>query len=443
MSGPDLPTVSTARVARSPLGYGFLSGGGRGSIAAVSPMLGVYALAALTAVLLPFTYDVIIRASVPHDDYGIRHEIHIALNVVATLVSLIAILNTDGDFQHRLKAGLVSVFINFGVLMLLITSLRLYYSRPLLIASFFASIAIVSLFNMLIERYRQRRIGIVPGSLEDDLVEQVDRGAMLIASPSEPSWAYDVVLIDWARVSDPKWLQFATRAILSGSEVHHIAAYIESRQGRVVPEHFEIDHAASPRDSLYILFYKRLLDISLVVLSAPLALLILGIASMMIAITMGRPIFYTQKRVGVDGRPFTMYKLRTMKQSSGGAASATKVGDARITPLGKILRRFRIDEIPQFYNIAVGDMSLVGPRPEQPELARAYTTSLPQFGDRTALRPGITGWAQVRGSYAADATETKHKLAYDLYYLKHASLMLDLSILLQTFKTLVTGNSAR
>lgn len=406
-------------------------------------MVRVYLLAALTAVLLPFTYDIVLRASVPADNYGLPHQIHIALNVVATLVSLVAVLNATGDFQHRLKAGLVSALINFGVLLLLITSLRLYYSRPLLIAAFFASIAIVSIFNMLIERYRRRRVGIVPGSVADDMIEQIDRDAVMIASPAEPCWAYDVVLIDWARVGDAKWLKFATRAILSGSEVHHIAAYIEERQGRVLPEHFEIDHAVFPRDSLYMLFYKRMLDITLVVLAAPIALLILGVASALIVITMGRPIFYTQKRVGGDGRPFTMYKLRSMTQSTGTAKSATKKGDVRITPLGRILRRFRIDEIPQFYNIAIGDMSLVGPRPEQPELARTYTSSLPQFGDRTALRPGITGWAQVRGGYAADEAETKSKLAYDLYYLKHASLMLDLSILLQTFKTLLTGNSAR
>ena len=117
--------------------------------------------------------------------------------------------------------------------------------------------------------------------------------------------------------------------------------------------------------------------------------------------------------------------------------------DQRITPLGRFLRRFRIDEIPQFYNILIGDMSLVGPRPEQPELAQTYATKLPAFQNRTMLRPGITGWAQVRGRYAADEKETENKLAYDLYYLKYASFTMDVSIIAQTFKTLVTGNSAR
>lgn len=407
-------------------------------------MVRVYLLATLTAVMLPFVYDIIIRASVPNEDYGLKHQLHIGLNVLATLVSLGLIFSTGGDAQHRLKAALVSVFINYGALLLLITSLRLYYSRPLIIASFFASIAIVSTFNILIEHYRKRRIGVVPGSIDSDTEMQVDPAAMVIASPDEPSWAYDVVLIDWARVRDPNWLRFATRAILSGCDVHHIATYIESRQGRVIPEHFEIDHAASPRNSLYVVCYKRVIDIALVVIFAPVALLVVGIAGALIALSMGRPVLFKQQRVGIDGRPFTMYKLRTMvKGKAGAAAAATEVGDSRITPLGKFLRRFRIDEIPQFYNIFIGDMSLVGPRPEQPEIARAYARTLPQFCNRTALRPGITGWAQVRGSYASDAAESKQKLAYDLYYLKHADFMMDFSIVVQTFKTLLTGNSAR
>lgn len=409
-----------------------------------TPMFKVYVAAAVVGVLLPFIYDIIIRASVPDEDYGFRHELHIALCVFATLGSLVAILNASGDFQSRLKAGLFSVCINFGLLIVLTTWLRLYYSRPLLIAAFFASVAIVSTFNMLIERYKKRRIGIIPGSLDEDAVDQIDKDAVSIASPDEPSWAYDVVLIDWTRVRDQKWLQFATRAILTGCEVYHVAAYIERSKGRVVAQHFEIDHAASPRNSVYVLVYKRILDVALVLLFAPIALILAGIASVVIALTMGRPILYTQKRVGKDGRPFLMYKLRSMKPAKPGAAQiATKVGDARITPFGKFIRRTRIDELPQFYNIFVGDMSLVGPRPEQPELARSYANKWPQFRDRTTLRPGITGWAQVRGTYAADEAESKHKLAFDLYYLKHASFVMDLSILFQTFKSLVIGNSAR
>lgn len=423
---------------------GRFAGSRRQSQRSASPMLKVYILAAITAIMLPFIYDIIVRAAVPDEDYAFRHELHIGLTSLATIGCLVAILSASGNFQDRLKAGLFSVCINFGILMLLTTWFRLYYSRPLLIAAFFAAIAIISTFNILIDRHKKRRIGIVPGSVDDESMQHIDKNAVLMVSPDEPSWAYDVVLIDWTRVRDPQWLQFATRAILSGCQVQHVSAYIEDRLGRVVSKHFDITHAASPRNSVYVLVYKRVLDISLVVLFSPLVLLLTAIAGGLVALTMGRPILYVQKRVGKDGRSFMMYKLRTMVAAKEGAtAVATSVGDPRITPLGKMLRRFRIDELPQFYNIFKGDMSLVGPRPEQPELARSYADRWPQFRDRTILRPGITGWAQVRGTYAADAEESQHKLAFDLYYLKHASLMMDVSIMLQTFRSLLTGNSAR
>lgn len=397
---------------------------------------------AFAAVVLHLTYETVIRASVPSADFEFKHSFLIVLNLLASLLTLVVVPNTKGNFQHRMETGLVCALISFGTLTMIITVFRLYYSRPLLITAFLASIAALVAFNMLIERSRKKRIGIVPNSLDDETEEELDREVELIPSPDCPSGIYDVVLIDWARVRDPEWLQFATREILSGGEVYHIAAYIEDRKGRVIPDNFGI--VEKPSMSPYMNFFKRMFDIVFVFVFAPLAILVVLTAGLLVALTMGRPIFYSQKRVGLNGTPFTMYKLRSMtKGGIGDVASATKVNDARITPLGAFLRRFRIDEIPQFYNILVGEMSLVGPRPEQPDLARDYTKKWPQFGIRTKLRPGITGWAQVRGSYAADETETKSKLSYDLYYVKNASLVMDFEILVRTFKTLVTGNSAR
>ena len=407
-------------------------------------MLSVYLLAIVSALALPIIYDIVLRASIPDDAIGAQHRRHIALRVRTNRGCLLGVLRARGNFQSRLMTALGGPAVAFGLLLFVILAFRLYYSRPLLIVSLFSAIALVTAFNFLIEKCRPQRIGVVPEGQSAEVLQQIGNGAAFVTSADEPVWAYDVVLLDWALVRDPGWLKFATRAILTGAEVQHVAAYVESRQGRVLPAHFESDHAAYPRSSLYINCYKRLFDILLVVAVAPVTLLMVAIASVLIAITMGRPIFFSQQRVGMDGRPFTMFKLRTMLPAKPGSeASATKVGDARITALGRFLRRFRIDELPQFYNILIGDMSLVGPRPEQPQLARAYALKLPAFNNRTMLRPGITGWAQVKGSYAADEHETMHKLAYDLYYLKHASGMMDLYIMLQTFKTLVTGNSAR
>lgn len=409
-----------------------------------APMSGVYFLVALSAVTLPLIYVVILQASVAEGEFELKHHFHIAINTAANLICLAGVFQARGNFESRLKVALSGVVMTFGMLLLLILLFRLYYSRPVLIASLFASIALVTAFNILIQGSRRCRIGVVPEGVDLDTLDQLGHGASFVTSPEEPVWAYDVVLLDWAAVKDPRWMQFATRAILTGAEVQHIAAFVESRQGRVLQTHFESDHAAYPRSSLYINCYKRLFDIVVVLAVAPIVLLITGVSACLIALTMGGPVFFNQQRVGLDGRPFTMFKLRTMRPAPVGAAvTATRVGDERITRLGHFLRRFRIDELPQFYNILIGDMSLVGPRPEQPELARAYALKLPKFNNRTMFRPGITGWAQVRGSYAANESETVHKLAYDLFYLKHASWSLDMYILLQTMKTLITGNSAR
>ncbi len=157
----------------------------------------------------------------------------------------------------------------------------------------------------------------------------------------------------------------------------------------------------------------------------------------------GNPIF-TQKRVGRHGKPFTMYKLRTMridpKKTSPNFAA---VDDVRVTKFGKLLRRTRIDETPQLFNVLIGNMSLIGPRPEQMQLMPRIYKEIPSFALREIVRPGITGWAQVNQGYADDIESSKTKLEYDVYYIKHVSLLLDLRILWLTFGTVINGHGAR
>jgi lipopolysaccharide/colanic/teichoic acid biosynthesis glycosyltransferase len=139
-----------------------------------------------------------------------------------------------------------------------------------------------------------------------------------------------------------------------------------------------------------------------------------------------------------------MYKLRTMQLAApDGIEIATQNGDGRVTPIGRWLRRFRIDELPQLWNVLKGDMSLIGPRPEQPALTQSYCEDLPSFAYRSLVRPGITGWAQVRAGYAADLEETRIKLGYDLFYLKNFSFSLDMQIIFRTVGTLIFGNGVR
>jgi lipopolysaccharide/colanic/teichoic acid biosynthesis glycosyltransferase len=164
---------------------------------------------------------------------------------------------------------------------------------------------------------------------------------------------------------------------------------------------------------------------------------VVAVASLAVAATSRGGIFYRQTRVGKDGRPFQLWKLRTMRagaEQETGAVLASP-GDARITHVGRWLRGARIDEIPQLWNVLIGEMSLVGPRPERPEFTQTFSQDVAGYSLRHAVRPGLTGLAQVSGDYA---TEPQIKLRYDLAYLNNWSFGLDLSILLRTLPVILT-----
>ena len=156
------------------------------------------------------------------------------------------------------------------------------------------------------------------------------------------------------------------------------------------------------------------------------------------------PIFFRQTRVGLRGRPFSVIKFRTMRQDAEakGAVWATK-NDPRVTSLGRFMRKTRLDEIPQLWNVLRGEMGFVGPRPERPEFVQWLSSEIPFYELRHMIRPGITGWAQVRYRYGASLEETKQKLEYDLYYVKHLSIGLDLLIMFETIKTIILRRGAQ
>ena len=177
-----------------------------------------------------------------------------------------------------------------------------------------------------------------------------------------------------------------------------------------------------------------LLTFVLLLLTSPFVLL----AVLFIWLEDRGPVLFAQRRSGWLGRPFTLYKLRTMTvQPADAPACWTQPGDQRITMVGFWLRRFRLDELPQLFNVLNGDMSLIGPRPERPELEKDLEESIPNYRKRHWMRPGLSGWAQVCAPYASSIEDSDLKLSYDLYYLKHFSTWLDLVILLRTVKTVL------
>jgi exopolysaccharide biosynthesis polyprenyl glycosylphosphotransferase len=157
----------------------------------------------------------------------------------------------------------------------------------------------------------------------------------------------------------------------------------------------------------------------------------------------GGPVLYRQLRVGHGGRSFELYKFRTMRidAEEPGASRWAAEDDPRVTPLGRVLRRTHLDELPQFWNVLRGDMSIVGPRPERPEFIDQLESAVPHWGRRLLIKPGLTGWAQIHFGYASDVDGAAAKLSYDLWYLRHRSMLLDLAICLKTVSSVVLGDA--
>ncbi|MBN1667803.1 MAG: exopolysaccharide biosynthesis polyprenyl glycosylphosphotransferase, partial [Anaerolineales bacterium] len=179
---------------------------------------------------------------------------------------------------------------------------------------------------------------------------------------------------------------------------------------------------------------KRLIDILGGLAGVSILLLVLPFVSLATLLESGRPVFYMQTRLGRGGRPYQIIKFRTMRQDAeaDGKPRWAKEDDERATRVGLFLRKTHLDEVPQFLNVLRGEMSLVGPRAERPQLVEHFQAHVPFYRARLLVKPGITGWAQVNYGYAASIEETKTKLEYDLYYIKHRSLGLDLLVLFKT-----------
>jgi lipopolysaccharide/colanic/teichoic acid biosynthesis glycosyltransferase len=158
----------------------------------------------------------------------------------------------------------------------------------------------------------------------------------------------------------------------------------------------------------------------------------------------GAPVLYRQTRVGFRDTPFKVIKFRSMRVDAekNGAQWASQTDD-RVTKVGHIIRKFRIDELPQLFNVLKGEMSFVGPRPERPEFVEGFEQRIPYYKERHRVKPGITGWAQLCYPYGASEEDTRHKLEYDLYYVKNYSLFLDLTIMMSTVEVVLWGKGAR
>ena len=224
---------------------------------------------------------------------------------------------------------------------------------------------------------------------------------------------------------------------LRGIQVTELLTFIERESGRVSVELVHpswLIFAHGFRCDFFRLASKRVFDVVVSLAMLTVMLPVAALAALAIHLEDRGPIFHRQLRVGQNGRRFTMFKFRSMRVDAEkhGEARWAAANDPRITRVGAVIRRLRIDELPQLVNVLLGQMSFVGPRPERPVFVDSLVRAIPFYGQRHSVKPGITGWAQVRYGYGASQQDAREKLEYDLYYVKHHTLAFDLMVLLQT-----------
>lgn len=208
---------------------------------------------------------------------------------------------------------------------------------------------------------------------------------------------------------------------------------LETKEISIVNPSFKLDIAIPIRKSLSYVIFTRCIDLFLCSIAILPLLFVLICTWLINLLSSPGPLFYWQNRVGLNGEVFRIFKLRSMKvDAEEGVAVWAKENDTRITWIGKWLRKTHLDELPQIYNIFLGQMSIIGPRPERPEFTELLGDELPNYHLRHLIKPGVTGWAQIHQMYSASVEETDEKLDYDLYYLIHRNWMLDLYILCRT-----------
>ncbi|TMJ20286.1 MAG: TIGR03013 family PEP-CTERM/XrtA system glycosyltransferase [Alphaproteobacteria bacterium] len=235
----------------------------------------------------------------------------------------------------------------------------------------------------------------------------------------------------------------------TGVQVHDFSSFIERETGRVDLDSlnpswliFSDGFSAGRRLST---IAKRLFDVVASGLLLVLTLPLVALTALAVKIESVGPAFFRQRRVGLYGQPFDVIKLRSMREDAevGGKAVWAQKDDPRVTRVGRIIRKLRIDELPQAWSVLKGDMSFVGPRPERPQFVADLEARLPYYAERHVVKPGITGWAQINYPYGASVEDAREKLEFDLYYAKNYSPFLDLLILLQTARVVIWPEGAR
>lgn len=331
----------------------------------------------------------------------------------------------------------------YGGVAIALLLLRFDYSRFQLLASFLLAVPWFWFVTVIERRYKRPLLAILPVGNREKLMKLKQADWLVIEDPDEPPLSASGVVADLRADLAPQWERLLAACALKGLPVYHSKHVMESLTGRVEIEHLSENSLGSLLPSSVYLKFKRFGDTIAVLIALPVILLIGGVAAILIKLEDGGPIFFTQPRMGHRGEVFSIFKFRTMHVGASDGSHFTEGDDPRITRIGRVLRRYRMDELPQVINILRGEMSWIGPRPESLPLSEWYEKEIPFYSYRHIVRPGISGWAQVQQGWAAELKDVTGKLHYDFFYIKHFSPWLDVLIMARTIRTMLTGFGAR
>ena len=316
---------------------------------------------------------------------------------------------------------------------------RIEYSRYQLAACFCLTVLWFLAIHYLVIRRKPMRLLVVP-SRRTSVLPQADHVVWAPLRQPVAQMTAEGVVADLTASHPPEWEAFLTRCALDGLPIFDVKQVGELLTGRVDIEHLSENKLAYKVHTTTYRKIKRLIDSLLVLVIAPFILPVVIVAGMLVRLESPGSALFRQTRMGYRGKVFTVLKLRTMYQRAKAGESFTTTDDPRVTPLGRLLRKYHIDELPQAWNILMGDMSWIGPRPEAVDLSQWYEREVPFYGYRHIVRPGISGWAQVhQGNVAAAVDIAKLKLQYDFFYIKNLSPWLDMVVVVKTLRAIVTG----
>jgi lipopolysaccharide/colanic/teichoic acid biosynthesis glycosyltransferase len=348
---------------------------------------------------------------------------------------------------RRSSVILPAALTGHGVAVVWFVLTRFPYDRVGLAAGFLLHVAWLYVLYIRAEKNVRRRIAVVPFGAIDHLTRIATIDWHMLKRPQlRDTRSCNAIVADFSAELPDEWEAFLADAALDGRIVYQVKQLSESLTGRVELEHLSENSFGSLVPALGYFYLKALIDFVFALLLLPLALPLMAVVALAIRFDSPGPALFRQKRIGHAGRSIIVYKFRTMRLVEAGderSAAMTKAGDDRITRLGHLLRKLRVDELPQIINILRWEMSWIGPRPEAKVLSLWYTSEIPFYRYRHVVKPGISGWAQVNQGHVAQVDEVHRKLQYDFYYIKYFSPWLDALIFFRTIKTILTGFGSR